>query len=134
MTLQALKNKWQAEINNWTVKNLKADDEFMADSFNYPDFAEYVLSVKPTMANRKAFVVKFKRPVGIIVPAEVKEPQIEPVGVVATEPEPVEAVPKVDFRVGQQEYFEECNARGRVSLEIARKPYLDLVRALSTAE
>lgn len=78
MTLEQLKLKWQTEINNWTVHNLKADDEFMADSINYPDFCQYVLRVKPEMKRDKAPRIKFLGLGHGKVPVEPETPQIEP--------------------------------------------------------
>ena len=59
MTLQELIQKWKVEIANWDVKNLKADDEFMADCINYGEFAEYVLSVKPEIKSNRPPKIKF---------------------------------------------------------------------------
>jgi translation elongation factor EF-Tu-like GTPase len=92
MTLESLKDKWKAEIDNWTVKNLKDEPEFMADCINYSDFAAYVLSVKPKIRSVKTPPVKFKRPAGIIGHTEVKSAQIEPEAVAVKEP--VEKIPK----------------------------------------
>jgi len=66
MTLQALKDKWKDEINNWDVKNLKDCDEFVADCINYEYFRDYVLDERPDMANKKRQGLKFKRPAGIV--------------------------------------------------------------------
>jgi L-asparaginase/Glu-tRNA(Gln) amidotransferase subunit D len=81
MTLQEYKAKWSDEISNWSVKNLKADDEFMADCFNYPEFAAYILSARPEMATHrpdKQPKIKFLGLGGTSAGSTEKTPQIEP--------------------------------------------------------
>lgn len=78
MTLERLKLKWKTELDNWTVQNLKSDDEFMADSTNYPEFAAYVLRVKPKMRRDRPPKMKFLGLDHSKVPVEPESPVIEP--------------------------------------------------------
>jgi hypothetical protein len=79
MTLQSLIEKWKDEVANWDVKNLWLEAEFMADSFNYPEFAAYLLRVRPGLRHEKHRKIKFLGLAGSKVVKEVKPAHVEPV-------------------------------------------------------
>ncbi len=81
MTLDELKEAWHDEIHNWDVKNLRAEDEFMAYSFHYQEFAAYALLVRPELSNDKQPKIHFLGLGHSKVPDEPETPQIaaEPV-------------------------------------------------------
>lgn len=87
MTLQELQHKWKDEFPNWDVNHLKDCDEFVADCFNYKNFAAYVLRVKPEMAKPKAFKIHFLGLSGTSAGSTEKTPVIEA-------QEPVEEISK----------------------------------------
>lgn len=66
MTLQDLIALHRDKVRNWSVANLKADKDFMADSTADREFRDWVLSQRPDMARKKnPYECKFKRPEGI---------------------------------------------------------------------
>jgi hypothetical protein len=79
MTLQALIEKWKDEVANWDVKNLWLEAEFMADSFNWPEFAAYLLRVRPDLRHEKARKIKFLGLRAVSKQSEVKPAHVEPV-------------------------------------------------------
>lgn len=91
MTLQQLKQKWQSELRNFTVDNLKEEDEFMADCMHYPEYRDYILRIRPEMRRKRPPKMKFRRPEGNKVPTDDKTPQIDAQPV---EPEQVEELSK----------------------------------------
>jgi hypothetical protein len=86
MTLQEKIDKYQTAVRNWTVENLKADKDFMRDCREDVEFRDYVLSIRPDMANEKQHRIKFLGLNHNKVPTEPETPQIEP--------EPVEKLSK----------------------------------------
>ena len=91
MTLAEFKTEYAANVRNWTVANLKADDDFMELCRNNDQFKAWVLLKKPDMAKKapaNPYKVKF-RPGGIIQP---KPAEVAPVAIV----EPVEVLSKTD--------------------------------------
>ena len=85
MTLSAKQALHRSKVANWTVANLKADDDFMADCRDDDDFRGWVLDERPDMAKPERFKMRFKRPEGIVQEGK-------PVEIV--EPEPVETLSK----------------------------------------
>jgi len=78
------KQNWESNIRNWTVENLKDNDEFMELSKDR-DFAVWALSIKPELKRNRPAKMKFLG----LKPTVEKEPEkIVPVKI-----EPVEKVP-----------------------------------------
>jgi hypothetical protein len=78
MTLSENIAKYESNVRNWTVGNLKADPDFMLLCREDEAFRCWVLSIKPGMANEKVSRMKFRRPDGIKAPMEGKTPTIAP--------------------------------------------------------
>ncbi len=81
--LEEKKQRYQTEVRNWSVSNLKNNPEFMQLSRENEEFREWVLDQRPDMAISREPKIKFKRPEGLepvsdeIQPVELK--QLEPV-------------------------------------------------------
>ena len=86
MTLADNIAKYESNIRNFTVANLKLDGDFMKLCREDEEFRCYVLSVKPEMANEKRPKIKFLGLASTKGQIEPKEPAIEP--------EPVEEISK----------------------------------------
>ena len=86
MTLQENIAKYESNVRNWTVANLKLDGDFMKLCREDEAFREYVLSARPEMANEKAPKMNFLGLGHTKGQIEPKEPVIEP--------EPVEKISK----------------------------------------
>jgi len=59
MTLQDNIALHQNKVRNWTVRNLKADEAFMALSREDPEFCRWCLSQRPDMASQRKPKIKF---------------------------------------------------------------------------
>ena len=86
MTLEENIAKYESDVRNFTVANLKGDPDFMALCREDEAFRKYVLSVRPEMANEKRPKMKFLGLDHRKVPVEPETPQIAP--------EPVEEISK----------------------------------------
>ena len=86
MTLDENIARYESNVRNFTVANLKADPEFMALCREDEQFRLWVLCQRPNMANEKRPKIKFLGLAGNKAPTDVKSPQIEP--------EPIEKIPK----------------------------------------
>jgi hypothetical protein len=87
MTLEDYKALHRDKVRNWTVKNLKADTDFMKDCVDNPDLRDWVLGQRADMAKQKPYKIKFK---GLAkdLPPDPAKPAHAP-------PDETESVPKI---------------------------------------
>jgi hypothetical protein len=78
MTLQDYIALHRDKVRNWTVKNLKADTDFMKDCVDNPDLRDWVLGERGDMAKPKPFKIKFKHPEVTLPPEPVKPAHVNP--------------------------------------------------------
>jgi hypothetical protein len=86
MTLQENIDKYESNVRNFTVANLKADPEFMQACRDDVELREWVLAQRPDMRNEKQPKMKFLGVASSKGQVTDKSPQIEP--------EPVEKISK----------------------------------------
>ena len=89
MTLADLKAMHRDKVRNWSIKNLKADADFMADCRENEDLRDWVLSQRPEIKSEKSHKIKF---LGLKPVTEAEHVKSPPVALV--EPEAVEKIPR----------------------------------------
>jgi hypothetical protein len=86
MTLADKQALHRDKVRNWTVKNLKADKDFMEDCVESPDLRGWVLGQRPDMAKEEAYKIKFLGLKPPTPPIEEKPAHVDP--------EPIEELSK----------------------------------------
>ena len=87
MTLADLKAIHKDKVRNWSIKNLKADADFMADCRENEDLRDWVLSQRPEIKSEKSHKIKF---LGLKPVTEAEPVKSPPVALV----EAVEKIPR----------------------------------------
>jgi hypothetical protein len=78
MTLQDKQALHRDKVRNWTVRNLKADADFMQDCCDDESLREWVLGQRPDMAKQEAYKIKFLGLKPPTPPIEEKPAHVDP--------------------------------------------------------